>query len=92
MAERESRYPLNLSASHASNAGLQLVTDSEDADPKASANVRVRVSNVADSKREAFKVGWAQADGRSFVASQRMFTCRQAKTASPLLRLRTTSP
>ncbi|HEU0038169.1 MAG TPA: BatA domain-containing protein [Verrucomicrobiae bacterium] len=56
-----------LKAKPASNAGLQLVTDSDDADPKASASVRVRVSNAADSKREQFKIGWAQADGRSFV-------------------------
>ncbi len=57
----------SLKARPASNAGLQLVTDSDDADPKASANVRVRVSNAADSKREQFKIGWAGADGRSFV-------------------------
>jgi hypothetical protein len=55
-----------LKARHPSNAGLQLVTDSDDADPKASGTVRVRVSNAADSRREQFKVGWAQADGRSF--------------------------
>ena len=55
-----------LKARHASNAGLQLITDSDDSSPNASATVRVRVSNAADSQREKFKVGWAQADGRSF--------------------------
>ncbi|MBI3852414.1 MAG: BatA domain-containing protein [Verrucomicrobia bacterium] len=54
-------------AQHVNNAALQLVTDSDDADPKASASVRVRVSNAADSKREQFKVGWAPADARSSV-------------------------
>ena len=56
-----------LKASHNSNAGLQLVTESDDGDAKASASVRVRVSNVANSKRDAFKVGWAQSGGKGFL-------------------------
>jgi hypothetical protein len=56
----------SLKARHPNNAGLQLVTDLGDADPKSAGNVRVRVTNAADSKREQFKVGWAQPDGRSF--------------------------
>jgi hypothetical protein len=58
-----------LRAKHLGNAGLQLVTDSEDAGLQAGTNatVRVRVSNAADSQREQFKVGWASADGPGFV-------------------------
>src|SRR5207245_3823551 len=45
---------------HPGNAGLQLVTDSEDTGPQTGAPVavRVRVSNAADSQREQFKVNW----------------------------------
>jgi hypothetical protein len=53
---------------HLSNASLQLVTEADDADPKASANIRVRVSNSANSKREQFKVGWTAPDGRNFLS------------------------
>jgi len=56
-----------LKARQRSNASLQLVTTPDEADPKAIASVRVRVSNASDSKREQFKIGWAQKDGRSFV-------------------------
>ena len=55
-----------LKAKHLSNAGLQLVTSADDPDPKAGTAVRVRVSNAAESKREQFRIGWAQADGLSF--------------------------
>jgi len=50
-----------------SNAGLQLATSAEDGDAKADATVRVRVSNAIESKREQFKIGWGQADGRGFL-------------------------
>jgi len=56
-----------IKARRANNAGLQLVADSDAADPKAGTSVRVRVSNAVDSKREQFKVGWAMSDGRSFM-------------------------
>jgi hypothetical protein len=55
-----------LKAKHTSNAALQLVTDSNDSDPKAGNAVRVRIANAADAKREQFKVGWTSADGRAF--------------------------
>jgi hypothetical protein len=53
---------------HVSNAGLQLVTETDDSASKEPANVRVRVGNAADSKIDQFKVGWAAADGRNFAA------------------------
>jgi hypothetical protein len=58
-----------LKARPTSNASLQLVTDSDDADPKAAGGVRVRLSNAADSKREQFKVGWAPRTERTFVGA-----------------------
>jgi len=54
-----------LKARHVSNAGLQLVTETDDATSKETTSVRVRVANSPDSKIEQFKVGWAAADGRS---------------------------
>src|SRR5437016_2854637 len=47
-----------LKAKHLSNASLQLVTDSEDAEPNTAVSVRVRISNAADSTSEQFKVAW----------------------------------
>jgi hypothetical protein len=46
-----------------SNAALQLAADADDNGPATNAGVRVRVSNASDSKREQFKVAWANADG-----------------------------
>jgi hypothetical protein len=51
-----------------SNAGLQLVTETDDGSTKEATSVRVRVANSADSKLDQFKVGWAGADGRTFAA------------------------
>ncbi len=49
------------------NAGLQLVTDTDDTDKKtADAGPRVRVSNSADAKREQFQVGWTRAGEKGF--------------------------
>jgi hypothetical protein len=57
-----------LKARSNNNASLQLVSDSDDSEPvKAATSARIRVSNSAGSKREQFKVGWAQPDGTSFV-------------------------
>ena len=53
-----------LKAKRPNNAGLQLATEADDNDRKPNAGVRVRVQNAANSKREQFKVGWAQPDGR----------------------------
>ncbi len=55
-----------LKARNPTNAGLQLVADSPDADAQAVPAVRVRVSNAADSTREQFRVGWALAEGTEF--------------------------
>ncbi len=56
-------------ARHPGNAGLQLVTGSDDAAPEARAGIRVRVSNAADSQREQFTLGWGRADGRGIVGA-----------------------
>lgn len=53
----------------ASNAGLQLVTESADADRNADPVVRVRVSNAADAKREQFQVGWVRSEAPAFVGA-----------------------
>jgi hypothetical protein len=47
------------------NASIQLITESEGSSAVID-GIRVRVNNTADSKREQFKIGWANADGRSF--------------------------
>lgn len=52
-----------------SNAALQLVSESEEAAPQAGAAIRVRVTNAADSRRDQFRVGWAQPDGRGFAGT-----------------------
>jgi hypothetical protein len=52
-----------LKAKHVGNAGLQLVTSSEETETKADAAVRVRVSNAPESKQEQFRIGWAQPNG-----------------------------
>jgi hypothetical protein len=51
-----------------SNAGLHLVTETDDGTTKEATTVRVRVANSGDSKLDQFKVGWAGADGRIFAA------------------------
>jgi len=51
---------------YASNAGLQLVANSEESRPNDGQTVRVRVNNASTSKREQFKIGWAQPDGHTF--------------------------
>jgi hypothetical protein len=56
----------SLSPGRASNASLQLVADSADAAPNSAGAVRVRVGNAADSRREQFRVGWAQAGKPGF--------------------------
>jgi len=58
-----------LPARNPTNAGLQLVADSPDADREATPAVRVRVSNAADSVREQFKVGWSRPDGTDFAGA-----------------------
>jgi hypothetical protein len=51
-----------------SNAGLQLVTETDDASSKEATSVRVRIANSADSKIDQFRVGWAGPDGRNFAS------------------------
>jgi hypothetical protein len=52
-----------------SNAALQLVSEPDDTAPQAASAIRVRVTNAADSRRDQFRVGWAQPDGRSFAGA-----------------------
>jgi hypothetical protein len=54
-----------IKARRISNAGLQLVTDTDDNGSKEATSVRVRVANSPESRIEQFKVGWAAADGRA---------------------------
>jgi len=54
-------------ASHSTNAGVQLIADSPDADRDAAPTVRVRVSNAADSTREQFSVGWSRPQGAGYI-------------------------
>jgi hypothetical protein len=55
-----------LNSKRTSNAALQLMTDSDEAGARSDANLRVRVSNAADSRRDQFQVGWARPGGGSF--------------------------
>jgi hypothetical protein len=68
-----SEWPRNVHVSvdllkprHGSNASLQLVTESQDADSRGPGEIRIRISNAADSKRDQFKVGWFRTDGFGF--------------------------
>ena len=53
----------------ASNASVQLVTESAEADRNADPVVRVRVSNAADAKRERFQVGWTRPEAPGFLGA-----------------------
>jgi hypothetical protein len=53
------------------NASLELVSDSEDSDARSAAALRVRVSNTPGSKREQFKIGWANPVGNGFAGAPR---------------------
>ncbi len=50
------------------NAGLQLVADTDDSDKKTAA-IRVRVSNSGDAAREQFQLGWTRAGEKGFVGA-----------------------
>jgi len=50
-----------------SNAGLQLVTEREEAEMTADPATKIRVSNSADSGREQFRVGWLPTADAAFV-------------------------
>jgi len=52
-----------------SNASLQLVADPEDGDPRTPGEIRIRISNATDSKRDQFKIGWSRPDGLAFEAN-----------------------
>ncbi len=55
-----------LKARHPSNASLQWLTSADETEPEKDGTVRVRVVNTGESKREQFKVGWAQGNGAGF--------------------------
>ena len=54
-------------SSHPTNAGIQLIAESPDADPQDAPSVRVRVNNSADSTHEQFQVGWAATTGTGYL-------------------------
>jgi hypothetical protein len=56
-----------LRVSHPDNAGLHLITGSDEDNTGNTSTVRVRVSNEPTSKKEQFKIGWVQPDGRTFI-------------------------
>jgi Aerotolerance regulator N-terminal/von Willebrand factor type A domain len=58
-----------LKARNPTNAGLQLLADTADADRQAATSVRVRVSNATESTREQFKVGWTKTVGGELVGA-----------------------
>jgi len=66
-----------LKPNHTSNASLQLLADSPDAEPNPSTlnnqpsttSIRLRVSNNPGSKLEQFKLGWAAPGTHSFAAT-----------------------
>lgn len=58
----------SVQARHRGNASLQLMPELQDAAAKTPAStLRVRVSNNAESHREQFEVGWADAEGHGFI-------------------------
>lgn len=59
---------LSLNPKRTSNASLQLITEVGATGDKTKPGVRVRVANSPESKREQFKVGWAQTNGAGFLA------------------------
>jgi hypothetical protein len=55
-------------ARRVTNAGLQLIADTEESEQKSTTPVvRVRVANAPDSKREQFQVGWVRPDAKGFL-------------------------
>ena len=59
-----------IKAKRPTNAGLQLVTDREDAYQSSSnAPARVRISNSTDAKREQFQIGWARPAEKGIVGT-----------------------
>jgi hypothetical protein len=56
-----------LRTAHTDNASLQLITATDEEKHGNSTSLRVRVSNEPFSKKEQFKMGWVQPDGRTFV-------------------------
>ncbi len=60
----------SVTASRPTNAGLQLVAESADANRALDAAVRVRVTNAPDSQRERFQVGWSKsADAADWIGT-----------------------
>ena len=56
-----------LKAKRPTNAGLQMLLDHDEAQkPATDAEVKVRVVNSGDAKREQFQIGWTRAGEKSF--------------------------
>ena len=57
-----------LKAKRPTNAGLQLLLEQDETQkPTGDAEVKVRVANSSDAKREQFQIGWMRAGEKSFV-------------------------
>jgi hypothetical protein len=86
-----------LKPAHRGNAGLAVVSERDDLSPNTIAPTRVRVMNDSTSKREQFKLGWADKEGTGFVDSgqevyvpagqSRIFTLSLTNAASERIRL-----
>jgi hypothetical protein len=59
-----------LKAKRPTNAGLQLLVDHDDVQkPAGDSELRVRVNNSTDSKREQFQMGWARPGEKNFMGN-----------------------
>lgn len=57
----------SLKAKRPTNAGLQLLLDHDETEkPTGEAEVKIRVANATDSKREQFQLGWVRPGEKSF--------------------------
>lgn len=90
----------SVKARRPTNAGLQLLAEQDESvKPSGDNEIKVRIANSSDAKREQFQVGWARPGETTFSAppvdayvppgQSRVFTAprRPGGQASPLLRL-----
>src|SRR5688572_25399026 len=60
----------SLKARRPTNAGLQLLLDHDETEkPSAEAEVKIRVANATDSKREQFQLSWVRPGEKSFIGT-----------------------
>jgi hypothetical protein len=59
-----------LKARRPTNSGLQLLLDHDETEkPSAEAEIKIRVANATDSKREQFQLGWVRPGEKSFTGA-----------------------